>query len=55
MAEIGKLTPITGLPWPSRHVQAPGGESRRERPPRRPPPPSEHRDEDDAPHIDEYA
>ncbi len=55
MAEIGKLTPITGLPWSARHVRAPGGESRRERPPRRPPEPPEHRDGDDAPHIDEYA
>jgi len=55
MAEIGKLTPITGSPWPTRHVQAPEGESRRRRAPKRRPDSGKRRDEDEPPHIDEYA
>lgn len=55
MVDIGKLTPIAGLPWPSRHVQAPGDEPRRERRPKREPARSERRDDDAPPHIDEYA
>ncbi len=55
MADIGKLTPVVGTPWPHRHIQPAGDNPRRERPPRREPEKPRQRDDDEPNHIDEYA
>ncbi len=55
MADIGKLTPVTGIPWPHRHIQSPGETPHKDRRHRRKQERSRRPDDDKPDHIDEYA
>ena len=55
MADIGKLTPVTGTPWPHRHIPSPGESPRKDKRHQREPQRSRKPDDDEPNHIDEYA
>jgi len=57
MAETGDIPPLSPV-FPGRPGDRPGARRRpppRPAPPKRPPPPREGDDEEDGPHVDDYA
>jgi len=55
MADIGKLTPVVGSPWPHRHILSPGDSPRKDKRQQRELEGSRKPGDDEPNHIDEYA